>query len=452
MRALRLAPALLAALAACTVETKSLKPKTDAECVAKDPATKACGYKCVRADDPATGCGVPGVCSPCALPAVPNTVPACDTSLAQPTCTILCKEGFSDCNATGIVAGTDGCEVNVNGNDAFHCGSCGRVCPGSGACDAGACSGVAITTVSPVRPQDIQQIGGRLYFVDPDLVNASPTSPGAIWDVDGGVTVVVGTGRDATWLSGWGSGGAIFSGTYLDLANPPLNFDLAIGFVTSIAQGSFIPGPVAYPSSATDLIAGLAAIGTDVYFTAAEQNVVYHYDDGTGTVETLQASPVQPRGIAVDPVSGYGWFGSAANGGEIYKFHRSTSATSILASGTGHPSRLAVFDNPTYFPQLLFWISEDDGSVRAMRTDGGGAIATLVPPQAHAVYYPSITADEHGVYWSNWWTGRLQMWDAATDRVLELGTSFAPFAVAVRYPWVYWTDDLGGALYRVTVP
>jgi hypothetical protein len=444
MRALRLAPLLLA-LAACTVDTSSLKPKSDAECAAKDANTKSCGYKCVPVDDPKTGCAAVGDCSPCPVN-VPNAVAACTAG----ACNVFCADGWSDCNGSGATAG-DGCETHVDGNDSNHCGSCTRVCP-SGTCAAGGCTGVALTTVSPVTPRGIQNIGGTIYFVDAGTLG---TPAGAVWNADTGTRVISQIGSAATWLAAYGAG-ALVSGSVGD-AGAPLGWDLALGRISALnGAGTLTPISVAYPASLSDTIAGLVTAGSApqyAFFTAAEQNVVYYYD-GSST-RTVAATPTEPQGLAVEASGNRVWFGSSASGGELRWVDLGTFSTGTLLAGTGHPSRLAVYDNPaspTFPNPIVFWISEDDGSVRAARADGGGSIATLVAPQGHAAVHADIAADANGVYWSNWWTGRLQMWRASDDRLLELGTSYAPYAVAVRGSTVYWTDNLDRAVYAVPVP
>lgn len=444
MRALRLAPVFLA-LAACTVETDSLKPKSDAECAAADATTKACGYRCVPVDDPKTGCGAVGDCSPCPVN-VPNAVAACTAG----ACDVFCADGWSDCNSSGATAG-DGCETRVAGNDSNHCGSCTRVCP-SGTCEAGACAGVALTTVSPVTPRGIENIGGTIYFVD---AGTPGTPAGAVWNADTGARVISQIGGAATWLAPYGAG-ALVSGSVGD-PTAPLGVDLALGRISDLTgAGTLTPIAVAYPESLSDTIAGLLTAGSSpqyAFFTAAEQNVVYYYD-GSST-RTLAATPTSPKGLAFEASGNRVWFGSSAGGGELRWVDLGTFSTGTLLSGAGNPTRLAVYDNPsspTFPDPIVFWISEDDGSVRAARADGAGSVATLVAPQGHAAIHADIAADASGVYWSNWWTGRLQMWRASDDRLLELGMSYAPYAVAVRGSTVYWTDNLDGAVYTVPVP
>jgi hypothetical protein len=78
---------------------------------------KACGGACVRADDPAFGCG--DGCSSCSLGPF-ATGAACEAA----TCKIAsCESGRFDCNKDV----TDGCETNIR-TDPGNCGQCGKVC------------------------------------------------------------------------------------------------------------------------------------------------------------------------------------------------------------------------------------------------------------------------------------------------------------------------------------
>jgi hypothetical protein len=130
----------------------------------------------------------------------------------------------------------------------------------------------------------------------------------------------------------------------------------------------------------------------------------------------------------------------------------------LVATAPVRPTRLAVFSNARYAAvPLLFWISEDDGSVQRARIDGVGGVVTVVPPGSAPVpaVNVDITADVEGVYWSNWSTGRVDMWRASDGRVVPVGFSAHPRALAVRGTSVFWTDDSGGVdarVYEVSIP
>jgi hypothetical protein len=65
----------------------------------------------------------------------------CSTANATPMCTNgkcqigACNSGFADCNANP----SDGCEVNIQGNDVNNCGGCGLRCQTGHACSGGKC-------------------------------------------------------------------------------------------------------------------------------------------------------------------------------------------------------------------------------------------------------------------------------------------------------------------------
>jgi len=95
-------------------------------------------------------CGACG--AKCNLP-INSTTATCINS----TCGIgQCTTGWADCNQTT----TDGCEINILGNDPKNCGGCGVSCGTNGVCSNGTC---AIESV--IEPTNNQ------YIVDFDVRN-----------------------------------------------------------------------------------------------------------------------------------------------------------------------------------------------------------------------------------------------------------------------------------------
>ncbi|HSM92846.1 MAG TPA: hypothetical protein VLT47_08135 [Anaeromyxobacteraceae bacterium] len=164
-----LALCLAAALAsACTftIDPEKYAPKSAADC----PGQKACGYKCVPADDPATGCGTPS-CDPC--PGAANAITTCGDTGA---CALQCNLGWGDCDAAV------GCETKLDGTNPANpsCGACGRTCLGS-ACDpAGFCPpsyAVAGSTVGAVRALASDVINPSIVFAAVDAL----TPAASLW-------------------------------------------------------------------------------------------------------------------------------------------------------------------------------------------------------------------------------------------------------------------------------
>ena len=81
-------------------------------------------------------------CGGCAMACSQNNVqnPTCNGGF----CSGFCNFPFQDCNNDINRAGGNGCETNVMGNDAANCGGCGRTCSANHvapACQGGQCNG-----------------------------------------------------------------------------------------------------------------------------------------------------------------------------------------------------------------------------------------------------------------------------------------------------------------------
>ena len=82
------------------------------------PGTKWCQGRCVKLDDPETGCGSVA-CTPCF---VPNATARCN-SLNE--CDIaICNADYRDCDGDR----RNGCEAEIR-TDPENCGACGKACP-----------------------------------------------------------------------------------------------------------------------------------------------------------------------------------------------------------------------------------------------------------------------------------------------------------------------------------
>jgi len=99
--------------------------------------------------DPTNGCEANtgtslahcGGCGKTCAPA--NATGACTAGSCE---LLLCNSGYGNCN----LAAADGCEINTQ-TDVRNCGTCGKVCPGTGApnmtasCTAGVCGSACVT-------------------------------------------------------------------------------------------------------------------------------------------------------------------------------------------------------------------------------------------------------------------------------------------------------------------
>lgn len=457
MRTLRLAPVLLLALVACQVDTNSLKPKTDADCWAADPYSKACGPKCVRLDDPATGCGTLGDCAACPAGGA-HTVPYC-LGLTTSFCDVECEYGWDDCNFDRYLPGSNGCELNVLQNDAFNCGACANRCASS-ECIAGACKGAAVTGVWPIRPIGIRNVNSAIYYLDPDV------DGGSLWELEKNAEIAIGLGFTKWMTSLYGYNSVLASGTIADVTTP-YGYQLVIYDIANLTAPPAAPASLwtGYFSPAAFLGENIEGVGINpgglsgsafFFSTNALNSGLYGWEGGF-MYDTSLTSVSGVLGFATYETGGRTFYGVSSSGGEIRWIDVRGAAGSYshgtLASATGTPARLALFENSYYAPvPRLFWISDLDGSVRSTTIDGYGAIVTHVPPQPYAPGGVDITADSNGVYFTNVSNHTVQMWRPWDDRVIDLGYSFGPLGIAVRYPQVWWTDPDSSAIYTVAVP
>jgi serine/threonine protein kinase len=96
-------------------EKRAVREATPKSC---DAGSKWCGGRCVKLDNPETGCA--GMdCTPCF---VPNATARCNS---QNECDIaICNSDYRDCDGDR----RNGCEVEVR-TDPDNCGACGNSCP-----------------------------------------------------------------------------------------------------------------------------------------------------------------------------------------------------------------------------------------------------------------------------------------------------------------------------------
>ncbi len=435
----RLLPVAVLSLSACLVSTDELKPRTDADCVAQDPSTKACGYKCVGIDDPATGCGG-SECAPCSAFALPHVVPACD---ASHSCTFACASGWYSCD--GIPS--NGCETFLWGDPA-NCGACGRACPPGGACTEGVCAPLVQLDVRPSVPRGMVNHLGKVYFVQDDAYL------GSFCALDG-IPIISGLGR-VRWLAGeplkprvWATG-----------TDP--SGDLALTAIDTIT-----PSALTYkqfpPLSSSEYLDGIAVTGAGrVLFTSSldPDRDLFVFDPAAASTPTtrivLAAVSGTPRGIAryANALAEYYLFGYSDGAGTlsfVQEFPGGIGGEQIKLTGAGTPSRLAVWQSPSVdlTRNIVFWASEDDGGVRwADFGDWGNWYVAAAPTGPTSLM--DITADADGVYWTNRDTGLVTMWSAAKGKVVPLARSTSPFGIATSGTDVYWTDDVDQRIYYTT--
>ncbi len=443
----RLLPVAVLSLSACLVSTDDLKPRTDADCFAQDPDTKACGYKCVRIDDPVTGCGGSD-CVPCNASPLPHVVPACDDTHS---CTLVCAPAWHSCD--GILL--NGCEAFLPGDPA-NCGACGRACPPGGACTEGICAPLAQLDVYPSVPRGMLSHLGTVYFVQDD---GYPEYQ-AFCALDG-IPIINKLGR-VRWLAGeplkprvWATGTMSYANTF--------GFKLAL---TAIDLSTVPPSALIYeqfdPLSSSEYLDGIAVTGAGrVLFTSSQDWDLFVFDPLAASTPPIRidlaAASGMPRGIAryVNALGQYYLFGYSDGGGTLSFVQETTpgglSPEQIALTGAGTPSRLAVWQSPSVdgTGNMVFWASEDDGGVRWADL-GDWARRGVAGWPTGPTTLMDITADADGVYWTNRSTGLVTMWKAATGEVIPLSWSRSPFGIATSGTRVYWTDDVDQKVYYTT--
>lgn len=431
MSTLRLAPALLLALAACVVNTDELKPKTDAEC-AYAPGLKACGNRCMPRT-PANGCGNPG-CQPC--PPAEGSEVFCDEFAA---CAVrpIPPPGFAYCDGQ-----YDRLMDDLSSNP-DHCGACGHGCRGGG-CGGGFCSAAWVNNV--VGGQDIASDGSTVYWLATGLTAGTQSQAS-----DGGARTWTWVGR-ATRLEvdPWGM----------------VAWDVILGapvYATDIPSGS--PPAIFYPSGA------IRSLSLDPAYA-------YLVEAGGGPGETPNDLVAVPR--IGGPSLGY-QFTTETTLTAVASERPSSTLTNIVvgsdqrnlrwvswdgtasgsyASGVEAPVAMVVFEgfvgpSATTSSRVLFWLGATGGLFR--KELPSGPVVTVVPPVATPSTYLDLHADADGIYWVDYTPGYqpfVAEWRAAYDDLLYLALgdpSNPPFRVAATgsgNPYVYWMHT-DGSIYGV---
>jgi hypothetical protein len=449
MRLHDLAPALLLAVAACTVETDSLKPKTEAQCAAE--GKKVCGYKCMDIT-PANGCGNEG-CQAC--PAVPAGHEAiCDAQTpSQCASRPPCTSGSAYCDGpTDMV-----CDDLVTST--ANCGACGHYCGGA-VCTAMQCAPTTVRPAGAGIPLDIAYDGTSLYWV----VNDVP-SPGRVSLYRSGAHVVDWAGAamrveaDAYGAVMWSTrtGDPILEWRTGDVV-PTLLFT-----PTSAPRSMALDPGYAYFSEVGSTATHESAV--DLIEIRREPNALpgsFFYKTFTGDVGLGAVALESPGSSASRAIVG-------TDSGALRWVSYDLATSGTYASAVEAPLALAVYNGVvgggTTIQSIAFWLGAS-GNLYAKILPGGPVVPLVtwrIPSTAGAAGL-DLHADAGGVYWvdagfqganvNSAYSGTYGIvgeWRAAYDDtiILHLSQTDRPIRVTADADQVVWLDGPTGGVYGV---
>jgi hypothetical protein len=451
------------------VDTDDLKPKSEAECA--DLGLKVCGYKCMPAGDPATGCAEPG-CAPCPAAAAGGIV-YCDPDLrcaAKPACPAgqdycegewdtVCDDfqtsaahcgGCGNACSTSCVAGRCACPAGQAYCDgpvdtvcddlqasATNCGACGHGCASSATsatCTAGTC--VPAVAAVPGRPLDIDTDSSELFWIAEDPIFAGSGGLHRLADVAGGNT--------APWVGGLGAVDRLAVGA----AEIFVSQGTSRGTVWKIAAGAasahYTPGGV---------VRAMALDREYLYLTETgpTPTLLMNVPRGAGTIyahDFVGAGGL--AGVATLDPAGTGRIVVGTETGALKWVSYDLTTEGTYATGIDPPVQVAVYrgevgrDGVPH--EVAFWITRG-GNVYAQDLPDGSVIPfTTWPEIGSPPARMDVFADARGMVWSDARNGVVAEWRAARDDVLLLAAGQSPGGVTATQDLVIWTDTLAGEL------
>jgi hypothetical protein len=270
------------------------------------------------------------------------------------TCAFACGLGFTVC-ATACA------DVQM---DSANCGACAHDCFG-GACDAGVCQPVVLTTGQPDVLFLAVNATNLYWTTDPATVVTMPIGGGSPTTLFSGPTSLEGIAVDAT---------SVYFSTYVE--DTILTLPLAGGSPTTFASGLARP-------------LGVAVDATNVYFADFDGSVVEIPLAG-GSPVTLTPMPAGfanfATGIAVNASNIY-W----SSGTTLNEMPLAGGVSADLVDGQDDAFGIALDDTNVY------WTTLYGGVVQKMPL-GGGAVTTLV--SGLSAYASGIAVDDTSIYWA----------------------------------------------------
>lgn len=404
-----LACALLLPACQLAADPGKYAPKEPAQCGAFE---KACGYRCVPVDDPATGCAAAG-CEPCAAPSGPNQAAVCSATGA---CAIGCAAGLGDCNGSA----QDGCEQPLTGD--AHCGACGHACAGgaSSHCQASGTCTPDVEASAVTDPRGLT-VGGddKLYFAA------------------GGRLYTPGPEKEALVVAeGLGDVAQVRArGTWIYVAGGPNGAAEVWGYDTTAKTATRVDQP---GGNLLDL-----EVSWNFLYESLLDSAALRRHAGTPSAEfvTFPAAGTRTGGVTVGPpptdTTAFPVLVADDDGGGAIHYY-GEDGTAYAPPATGLPgvaSRLTAQLDPD--GKLVAWGTFPDTGSLVRVQDGAVALVHRGPGAAQLM---DLCSDAAGVYWSDADRGIIWEWRASDGAVFPLAIDAVAYALTVYGARVYWTE------------
>jgi hypothetical protein len=255
----------------------------------------------------------------------------------------------------------DGRCVNVQADDADHCGACGRSCRGS-TCEAGACVPEAMTAAGEVAPYALADDGTYLYWVSPAIKAGSSVSDARMRRVAkssaGGAAENVFSGAVVRARSLAFEGGKLFWG------------DLENNGIFSGAPGLAFPDAAPFAADQLD-VRHLAAVAGKAFWSAGGSAAVRGKALAGGAVDPNVLGQDNPAWVAADEAGSLYWVAGVTR--EVRRTKAAAPGYEAFVTGAGIVAVELAGD-------VVYWADAAAGIIRS-------APKTTTPPAPGAVAF-----------------------------------------------------------------